>query len=164
MNGANETVYQQSHYRSTLTVTGNLPGLYQYSATNRATTTAVTSSYSIEGVELAFILTKKFIFYCIGAQPTNLMAEVIGLGAVLVSWTAPPAPPSGGYLITTDPGGVRVNASLSPYTITNIPPGVYSIQVTSLSQHLPGGMTELQGFIVRGEWGYSNYNNNNNFL
>ena len=49
VNGADETVYHQSRYRSTLTVTGDLPGLYQYSATNRATPTPRTSSLKIEG-------------------------------------------------------------------------------------------------------------------
>ena len=35
--GNSFTAYAQSLYRSTLTVTGNLPGEYQYSVTNRAT-------------------------------------------------------------------------------------------------------------------------------
>ncbi len=50
VNGNSETVYQESRYRSTLTVSGTLPGLYEYSVTNRATTTTRTSSFNIEGV------------------------------------------------------------------------------------------------------------------
>ena len=49
VDGDSETVYQLSRYRSRLTVSGNLPGLYQYSATNRATTTTRTGSHTIEG-------------------------------------------------------------------------------------------------------------------
>ena len=39
------TRFQDSHYRSTLTVTGRLPGVYQYSVTNRATPSTVTGYY-----------------------------------------------------------------------------------------------------------------------
>ena len=45
----NSQIFQQSRYRSTLTVTGNLPGLYVYSVNNRAMSTPVTSSFTIEG-------------------------------------------------------------------------------------------------------------------
>ena len=41
-------VFQESHYRSTLTVTGVLPGVYQYSVTNRATSGMVTNQMTIE--------------------------------------------------------------------------------------------------------------------
>ena len=40
---------QIAGYTSTLRVTGNLPGLYQYSVTNRATTTAKTKIFNITG-------------------------------------------------------------------------------------------------------------------
>ena len=40
--------YQNSRYRSTLTVTGRLPGVYQYSVTNRATSGMVTDTVTIE--------------------------------------------------------------------------------------------------------------------
>ena len=43
------TRFQNSHYRSTLTVTGRLPGVYQYSVTNRATSGMVTDQITIEG-------------------------------------------------------------------------------------------------------------------
>ena len=44
------TVLQQSRYRSTLSVTGNVPGSYEYSVTNRAMTSNLTSSYYIQGI------------------------------------------------------------------------------------------------------------------
>ena len=43
------TVNQESRYRSTLVVTGDLPGVYEYSITNRATDTMVVGSFNIEG-------------------------------------------------------------------------------------------------------------------
>ena len=42
------TGFQNSRYRSTLTVTGRLPGVYQYSVTNRATSGMVTDTFTIE--------------------------------------------------------------------------------------------------------------------
>ena len=39
-----------ARYNSTLVVRGNLPGLYQYTVGNRATSTMVTSSLNIEGI------------------------------------------------------------------------------------------------------------------
>ena len=39
--------FRESHYRSTLTVTGRLPGVYQYSVTNRATSGMVTGQFTI---------------------------------------------------------------------------------------------------------------------
>ena len=42
-------IFQQSRYRSTLTVTGNLPGVYVYSVINRATSAPRTDSFTIEG-------------------------------------------------------------------------------------------------------------------
>ena len=39
--------FQNSRYRSTLTVTGRLPGVYQYSVTNRATSGMVTGTFTI---------------------------------------------------------------------------------------------------------------------
>ena len=40
--------FQDSRYRSTLTVTGRLPGVYQYSVTNRATSGMVTDTLTIK--------------------------------------------------------------------------------------------------------------------
>ena len=42
-------IFQQSRYRSTLTVTGNLPGVYVYSVINRAMSAPRTASFTIEG-------------------------------------------------------------------------------------------------------------------
>ena len=42
-------IFQQSRYRSTLNVTGNLPGVYVYSVINRAMSTPMTDSFTIEG-------------------------------------------------------------------------------------------------------------------
>ena len=41
--------FRESIYVSTLTVTGRLPGIYQYSVTNKAMSSTVTSSIGIEG-------------------------------------------------------------------------------------------------------------------
>ena len=41
--------FAHSLYRSILTVTGRLPGVYQYSVTNRATSGMVTDQFMIEG-------------------------------------------------------------------------------------------------------------------
>jgi hypothetical protein len=46
----NRVAYLASLYRSTLTVTGTFPGVYQYSASNRATTPSSTDSFNIEGM------------------------------------------------------------------------------------------------------------------
>ena len=86
-----------------------------------------------------------------GESPTDPAAEQVGLTTVQVSWTAPSVPPSNGYRITTNPSSASTNAQASPHIITISTPGVYDIQVMSLSQHYPGVMVELQGFIVRGE-------------
>ena len=47
----NSQIFQQSRYRSTLTVTGNLPGVYVYSVINRAMFRSAprTASFTIEG-------------------------------------------------------------------------------------------------------------------
>ena len=42
-------ILQESRYRSTLTVTGNLPGVYVYSVINRAMSEPRTASFTIEG-------------------------------------------------------------------------------------------------------------------
>ena len=47
----NQANRQIAIYTSTLRVTGNLPGLYQYSVTNRATATSLSRSSNIEGEE-----------------------------------------------------------------------------------------------------------------
>ena len=49
VNGVTAAAYDLSRYRSTLTVTGTLPGVYQYSVSNRATSNTLTSNINIEG-------------------------------------------------------------------------------------------------------------------
>ena len=50
VNGVTDSsTYANSRYRSTLTVTGRLPGVYQYSISNRATSNTLTSNINIEG-------------------------------------------------------------------------------------------------------------------
>ena len=49
MNDFDDTILRQSRYRSTLTVTGNLPGMYVYSVSNRAMSEPRTASFTIEG-------------------------------------------------------------------------------------------------------------------
>jgi len=41
--------YQQSLYRSTLTVSGDLPGVYEYSVSNRITGVTLTNSTTVKG-------------------------------------------------------------------------------------------------------------------
>ena len=45
----NSLIFQESRYRSTLTVTGNLPGVYVYSVINRAMSEPRTANITIEG-------------------------------------------------------------------------------------------------------------------
>ena len=49
MDDFDEAILEQSRYRSTLTVTGNLPGVYVYSVINRAMSAPRTASFTIEG-------------------------------------------------------------------------------------------------------------------
>ena len=80
----------------------------------------------------------------------ELIAEQVGLNRVQVSWTAPPIPPSGGYRITAEPGGVSVDTLSSPHVISVPEPGLYRISVMYISQHFPGGVAGPQEVSVRG--------------
>ncbi len=53
-NQVNEVAYMESRYRSTLVVTGALPGVYQYSVNNRAMTNARFDSITIEGILIRY--------------------------------------------------------------------------------------------------------------
>ena len=87
----------------------------------------------------------------IGADPpTNLMAEQNELGSVLVSWTAPSAPPAMGYRVTLQPGNVSIDAPSFIATV-NLQPGVYNITVVALSQHLPSEAVGPVEVLVRGK-------------
>ena len=87
------------------------------------------------------------------APPTNLSAQQTGLTAVLVSWTAPMAAPSGGYRITVDSTDIStgIDTTSSPHTITVPQPGVHSIRVVGLSQHLPSETVGPVEVTVRGQ-------------
>ena len=51
----NVDAYQNSRYISTLVVTGVFPGVYQYSASNRAMASPRTDSFAIEGIFIAVV-------------------------------------------------------------------------------------------------------------
>ena len=79
------------------------------------------------------------MIYFAGGSITNLAAVQTGLTTVRVTWTAPPGPPAGGYLITVDEASIsNVNDQESPYTFTNSELGVFTVQVTLSSRHFPG--------------------------
>ena len=63
------------------------------------------------------------------------------------------AVPSGGYRITVDSADTStgIEPTLSPHTITVPQPGVYSIRVVSLSQHLPSETVGPVEVTVRGQ-------------
>ena len=48
-------ILRQSRYRSTLNVTGNLPGVYVYSVINRAMSALRTASFTIEGISFTIL-------------------------------------------------------------------------------------------------------------
>ena len=118
--------FRESLYVSTLVVRGNLPGVYQYSVTNRAMTNSRDGSFSIEG----------------GAGVRNLMAVQTGLAGVRVSWTAPPLVPVRGYQITTT--NTNETTSATSHNVNIAQPGHHTIQVLPLSQHLPYQPTSVQ--------------------
>ena len=55
MNDFDDAILRQSRYRSTLTVTGNLPGVYVYSVINRAMSSPRTASFTIEGISFTYM-------------------------------------------------------------------------------------------------------------
>ena len=91
-----------------------------------------------------------------GAPPTSLAAVQSGVGTVLVSWTAPPEPPSGGYQIQAVSAVSAQSASYSAptgsssYNITVKQPGVYNVSLMGLSQHLPSERMGPVTVTVRG--------------
>ena len=73
---------------------------------------------------------------------------------ILVTWTPPPAAPAAGYQVqvtvgttttTTDVTGASCTISVNQF-------GVYSIEVRSLSQHLPSDATPVE-VTVKGKQG-----------
>ena len=92
-----------------------------------------------------------FSLMTVGDAPTNPMAMQTGLTSVQVSWTAPRVPPANGYRVTTTPSsGSSVTITASPATFTVSTPGVYTFDVMSQSQHLPGMTASTQEVTVQG--------------
>ena len=89
-------------------------------------------------------------FIYVGESPTNLMVAQVGPLSLSVSWTAPSSPPSTGYRIVANPGGLSADTASTSYTITFPQPGVCSVSVTSLSQHFPGGTAGPVEVTIRG--------------
>ena len=134
-------------------MTGRLPGVYQYSVTNRATLTTMIGRFTIEGKTTILAMTSEIKNHFIdGTPPTNLTAERTSLTTVLVNWTAPATPPSQGYqvLVTRGAENTTTNVSGTSHNISvNNQYGVYSIRVRSLSQHLPSDVTEQVDVTVK---------------
>ena len=87
-----------------------------------------------------------------GAPPTDVTAAQTGLSTATVMWTAPPAPPAGGYQVQVTGGGIDTTANVSgtSYKIMSVNSSTtYSIQVRALSQHLPGE-AGLANVTIRG--------------
>ena len=97
-----EDAFTMSRYVCSLRVIGNLPGVYQYSVSNRAMSNMRTASYAIEGTSNlalhAVASVRDLNMYSTdidssnknssttaGAPPTDLSAQQTGLTAVLVS-------------------------------------------------------------------------------
>ena len=79
------------------------------------------------------------------------MVVQTGLTTMSVSWTAPSVIPGDGYRITINSSSTSAYVHTSPHIITISTPGAHTIRVVSLSQHLPGGMVERQGVIMKGK-------------
>ena len=80
-NVTDPSAYDKSRYRSTLTVTGRLPGVYQYSVSNRATPNTLTSIINIEGNGIYTRSPNSRLYAYYEHTPTNLMVRQNGIGA-----------------------------------------------------------------------------------
>ena len=81
-----------------------------------------------------------------------MTAEQTGVSTVLVMWTAPSSPPTGGYQVQITRGSTTTTVYVTgtSYTNTSLQHGVYSIQVKSHSRHFPSEVTEPVQITVRG--------------
>ena len=81
-----------------------------------------------------------------------MTAKQTGLNTVLISWTAPPAPPANGYkILVTGARNVNTTEHMTTRTIgTTDKLGVFIIRVMSRSQHLPSQASEPANVTVRG--------------
>ena len=66
--------FQNSQYCNTLTVTGVLPGVYQYSVTNRATSGMVTDQFTIEGIRPLQLI---FLHNTFGKDAHNASSSIL---------------------------------------------------------------------------------------
>ena len=73
-NVTDPSAYDNSRYRSTLTVTGILPGVYQYSVSNRATSNTLTTNINIEGY---LSTTQKIFIYTYQKSETSYVCICI---------------------------------------------------------------------------------------
>ena len=88
-----------------------------------------------------------------GAAPSDVRAEQTNAGTVLVTWTPPPAPPAAGYQVQVTGGTniTRANVTGISHNISVYNQlSVYSIQVMSLSAHLPGEVSAPVEVTIRG--------------
>ena len=148
-----DSILRQSRYRSTLTVTGNLPGVYVYSVINRAMSAPKTANFTIEGKISENPVIIQVNILVIGGALTNLTAEQIGLTRVRVTWTAPPGRPAGGYQITVAEASIDVTGQESPFTFNASELGVHTVQVLYTSQHFPNEQAMPINVTVEGEGG-----------
>ena len=79
------------------------------------------------------------------------MAVQTGHDTVEVSWTAPSVPPAGGYQITSSGSNIIRHVTASPAILTITTPGVHSIRVMSISEHIPGRIVETH-FVMNGKY------------
>ena len=91
-----DTILRQSRYRSTLTVTGNLPGVYVYSVINRAMSAPRTAIFTIEGISFTIACISMHIIgnvypliyycgisrciFCVDTGPEQAVRQVIIIG------------------------------------------------------------------------------------
>ena len=69
-----------------------------------------------------------------------------------ISWTPPPAPPTDGYRISVNPGGLTVLVSSSTWHILEVTElDAYNVSVMSLSSHFPGGTAGPVQVAIRGK-------------
>ena len=69
--------FAYSRYRSTLNMTGRLPGVYQYSVTNRATSGIVTNQFIIKGTYHNLVV-RKFWYISYNSLKVSFVHCILG--------------------------------------------------------------------------------------
>ena len=92
----------------------------------------------------------------LGAPPTGVLAQQLGLNTMVVAWTPPPAPPAAGYQVqvTGATTTTTTDVTSTSRTVSVNQSGMYSIRVMSLSAHLPGQVSAPAEVTVRGTISY----------